>query len=292
MTLRLFSMFALSMLTMMPNLVAQEDGDRPRRERNRGGEREGNEGDRQRPDGPRGPGGFRGPGGPGGGMMGMMGGMMGGMGGSGASQLLGMLRMEEVRKELGMSDEAFEAVQASQQETFSMMRGLRDASDEERKEIMEKMNTSAQELLDEVLPPEKQKRLLGLMVQLAGAPAVLNDQVSKEIGLTSEVTQAIQKDLEAFGEKMRDRFVAMREEGGFGDFAKIQEDLKAAREELDELILSKLTDDQKSALESIKGEKVELPALGMFQGGMGRGNRPPRGEGDQGGRGRRGGQRD
>jgi len=224
-------------------------------------------------------------------MMGMMGGMLGGMGGSSASQLLGMLRMEEVRKEVGLTDEAFEAVQASQQETMGMMRDLRDASDEQRKEIMEKVNTASQELLDEVLPPEKQKRLLGLLVQFAGAPAVLNEQVSKEIGLSPETAQTIQKELETFGEKMRERFMAMREEGGFGDFAKIQEDMKAARDELNQLIESKLTEDQKKSLESLKGEKIELPAQGMFQGG--RGNRPPRGDGEQGqGRGRRGGNRD
>lgn len=288
MTLRAFSVLTLAVMTILPNVMAQEDGERRRRERDRGqgGERSQDQ---------RGPGGMgRGFGmGPGGGMMGMFGGMSGAMGGGGANQLLGLLRMEDVRKEVGMSDEVYEAVQARQRESFTMMRELGNASDERRKEVMEEINTSAQELIDEVLPPAKQKRLLGLFVQFARGPAVLNPQVSKELALSKETTETIQKDLEAFGSKMRDRFMSMQGGGGFPDMAKIQEELESTRKELDELILSKLSDEQKKQLESIKGEKFEFPdMMGMMQGGFGRGDRPPRGDGDQApGRGRRGGNR-
>lgn len=277
-----FAVVSLALCMSTTQLVAQEDGDKPRRERDRdrGGERS---------EGPRGPG--RGPGGPGGmgGMMGMFGGMMGSTSGNGATQLLGMLRMDEVRKELGLTDDAFEAVQARQQEAFGKMREMRDATDERRKEITEEIDNEAQELLDEVLPPEKQKRLLGLMVQFARGPAVLNPQVSKELGLSEETSSAIRAELTSFGEKMRDRFMALREGGEFPDFTKIQEELKTARDDLDQLVLAKLTDSQKSQLESLKGEKFEFPEMNMFQGGFGRGNRPPRGDDQSSGGRNRGG---
>ena len=202
---------------------------------------------------------------------------MGPTSGDGTSQLLGMLQMDEVRKELGLSDEAFEAVQGRQQEAFAKMREMRDATDERRKEIADQIDMEAQELLDEVLPPEKQKRLLGLMVQFGRGLSVLNPQVSKQLALSEETTTAIRAEIVTFGEKMRERFTPGGGNGGLPDFAKIQEELTTARNELDEQILSKLTDDQKSQLESIKGEKFEFPEMDMFQGGFGRGNRPPRG---------------
>jgi hypothetical protein len=298
MTVRQFLLIALVVVVSVPQLVIAQDGDRRRRDRDR--ERGG-----ERAEGPRGgPGWARGPGGPGGmmgGMMGMMGGMMGG---GGASQLLGLLRMEEVRKEIGMSDDVYEAVQSAQRDSWGKMQGLREASEEKRREIMEEINSSAQELLDEVLPPAKQKRLMGLMVQQVGAPAVLNQLVAKEIGLTESTSEDIRKELESFGNKLREQFAGMREGGGFPDFSRIQEEMGKIRDELNQTVEGKLTEDQKKSLEALKGEKFEFPEGGMFGfgrgvgGGQGFGAPGPRGQRDgesepRGpGRPRRGGDRD
>ena len=93
-------------------------------------------------------------------------------------------------------DEVYEAVQPRQRELFTMMRELGNASDERRKEVMEEI-TSAQELIDEVLPCAKQKRLLGLFVQFARGPAVLNPQVSRSWHCPKKRPKPF-KDLEAF----------------------------------------------------------------------------------------------
>lgn len=231
--------------------------------------------------------------------MGMMGGMMGMMGGGGANQLLGLLRMDEVREEVGVSDEVYEAIQSSQRESWGQMRDLRGASEERRTEIMEEMNSSAQELLDEVLPPAKQKRLMGLMIQQVGAPAVLNQMVAKEIGLSESSSEEIRKELESFGSRLREQFAGMREGGGFPDFSRIQEEMTKVREELNLTIESKLTEEQKKSLEELKGEKFDFPEGGMFGrgfgGGQGFGGPGARG-GDRGrggpGRPRRGSDRD
>jgi hypothetical protein len=302
MKVRSLFLIAVTIVVSATSILPAQDrggrrGDRDRdRDRDRGGERD---------EGGRGAGGGRGFGGGPGGMMGMMGGgMMGGMMGGGASQLLGLLRMGEVREEIGLSDEEYESIQSAQRESWGRMSGLREASEEERKEIMEEMNTAAQDLLDEVLPPAKQKRLLGLLVQQVGAPAVLNQIVAKEIGLSESTSGEIRTELESFGQKLREQFAGMREAGGPPNFAQIQEQMGKIRDELNETIESKLTDEQKNLLESLKGEKFDFPEGGMFGMGRGPGGREglrgqgPRGErgGEEGSRGggrsRRGGDRD
>ncbi|MBX3420003.1 MAG: hypothetical protein KF752_00460 [Pirellulaceae bacterium] len=285
MNLRKLLVLALITSTIQPIVFAQEQGGR---RRGGGGQGEARPEGAQR--GPGGPGGgFGGPGG----MMGMMGGMMGamgGMGGGGPTQLLGMLGIDEVRKELGLTDDVYQAVQASQGEIFGKMRGMRDASEGERAKMREEANTASQELLDEVLTPEKQKRLLGIMVQIVGPPAVMNPSVAKEIGLSESAIEAIRKEMESFGEKAREQFTALRSGGEFPDIAKIQEMITTMREEVNAAVESKLTDANKKSLEALKGEKFELPdngPFGMFGRGAGGFGGPPRdGAGTRQGRGR------
>ncbi len=255
MKLRLVLMTAMAVLMTFPSAYAQDgDGDRPRRKRDRDGQ-PAERGDR--PDG-RGPGFGRG--------FGPMFGGLGAMGPSGAIQLLGLLRMEEVRREVGLTDDAFAAIEEQQAGSFERFRELRNASEEDRIKIFEELNSDAQELLDEALPPEKQKRLLGLFVQQARGAALMNPQVAQELSLSEETTKAIQDELRSFGDKMRELFQAARNGEGPPDFAAVE----LAREELDKSIQSKLTDEQKQALEALKGEKFEFPEFGP---GFGRGPR-------------------
>lgn len=233
----------------------------------------------QRGGGGGGPGG----GGPGGGG-GFGRGMMGGMGGGGAMQLLGLLRMEEVRKEVNVSADAYEAVQKAQQEAFAGMGSLRDASDEERTKAMKDMNTKAQELLDEVVDPASMKRLMGLLLQQQGNTAVMNELISKEIGLKESdvkaLGEAVAKSSEEGRAKMREAFQG----GGPPDREKMTEMMAEMRKKSDAAIDEKLTADQKKAVEALKGEKFTFPEGGGFGFGGGRG--APGGGGPGGGRAR------
>jgi hypothetical protein len=247
----------LATLVTLPMLQAQDEGNR------RGGDR----GDR----GDRGGGGF------GGGMFGMGMGIMGVQ--SGAAQLLGMLNMDEVRKELGVTEEVYASIQEVQQQTFGKIRGLRDASEDERKKITEEINTTAQQLLDEVLSDTKLKRLMGLYIQSNGSQSVTNDLIAKEIGLDQATKDAIAKEMQSIGEKMREQFAGMRGGGGGSgerpDFSKIQEQMSKIREDTSKAVESKLSADHKKALEALKGEKFNFPTrqFGGF-GGPGGGRRP------------------
>ncbi len=221
-------------------------------------------------------GGGGGPGGPGGFGGGMGRGM--GMGGGGAMQLLGLLRMEEVRKEVKVSDEAYEAVQKAQRDAFANMGNLRDANEEERTKVMKDMNTKAQDLLEEAVDPAGQKRLMGLLLQQQGNSAVMNDLIAKEVGLSESdvkaLGEAVAKSSEEGRAKMREAFQG----GGPPDREKMTEMMAEMRKKSDAAIDEKLTADQKKAVEALKGEKFTFPE-GGFGGFGGRGGAPGGGRG-------------
>ena len=226
----------------------------------------------------------RGGGGGGPGGFGGRGGMMGGMGmgmGGGAAQLLGLLRMEEVRKEVNVSADAYTAIEKAQRDAFSGMMGLRDASEEERTKAMKEMNTKAQDILEEVVDPAGMKRLMGLLLQQQGNTAVVNELIAKEIKLSDDSTKAIRDSLSKI---MEENMAAMRkmmdEAGGFQNLDR--EKMAAMREEgtkkTNAAVDEKLTAEQKKAVEELKGAKFTFPEGGGFgrgPGGPGGGrNRP------------------
>jgi hypothetical protein len=215
-------------------------------------------------------------GGPGG-FGGFGGGFGGGMGG--ALELLGLLRMEEVRNEIKMEDSTWEAVQEAQQDAMGDLRGIRDMSEDERAAKIKEIGTKAQDLVDEVLEPAQQKRLLGLLVQQRGVRSVTNSMVAKEISLSEDgvkkATEAMMQSMEGMREKMRPA------EGERPDFTKMREAMEEANKEADKAIEATLSDDQKKALDALKGEKFEFPEQPAFGGGRG-------GPGGAGGRGRPG----
>jgi hypothetical protein len=249
MKLRIAASLTLALTMMLSSAVAQEEGRGGRGGRGGGG------------------GGF-------GGGMGMM------MGGSGASSILQLLRMEEVRKEVGVADDVWTEIgknlQEEQRKLFS-----RDLSADDRKKLATELNTKSQAIMDEILTEEKQTRLKGLYAQQAGGRAVVNEVIAKAIGLSDADKAGLEKELQSQAEKMRESFSGLGGGGGGApDFAKIQEAMTKANEELNKLIDSKLTAEQKKALEELKGEKFTFPAARGFGGGAG---------GGAGGRGGRGG---
>lgn len=187
----------------------------------------------------------------------------GGMGMPGSAlELIGLLRAEEVQKEVGLEPETFQSIQSSMPD----MRALFQASPEERAAKLKEANAKAQDVIDEALSPTQQKRLLGLLVQQQGLRAVTNDLVAKEIGLDSakieELQELMAKTREEMGEKMRATFA----DSGEGDRQeKMREAMEQMRKEVDQAIADKLSDEQKERLETLKGDAFtfsERPAFG------------------------------
>jgi uncharacterized membrane protein YgcG len=249
-----------------------------------------------------GPGGFGGFGGRGG--FGMQGGELGAM------QLMGLLRMEEVRREIDLDDEVYEAISGRQTMDW---RAMRDMSEDERKKALAEADTAAQEMMEEVLEPAQQKRLMGLLAQQQGVMAAMNKMVAEQIGLDDKdlkelrkgmesVTEELSKKREALREKMMSMFAGRR--GGEGgqrerpDASAREELMKASQElakestEMTEAKFKELQPEAFKKLEELKGEKFEFPRRQFGQGGRG-GEGGGRGRGgrggDGGGRGGRGG---
>lgn len=219
----------------------------------------------------------RGRGGPGqGGGRGFGGGFGGGMGmgmSGGALELLGLLRMEEVQKEVGLKPETYQSIQSA----LPDMRAIFQADESERATKLKEANTKAQDVIDEALSPTQQKRLLGLLVQQQGMRAVTNELVAKEIGLDSAKTQEIQDSLtksrDEMGAKMREAFAG----GNDGDRQeKMREMMEQMRKEVDQAVAAKLSDKQKADLETLKGDAFTFPERPAFGGrGPGAGGRGP-----------------
>ncbi len=275
MTFRFFSFLSLALAVCLSTSVIAQD-----QEGGRGGR------------GGRGGGGFGGGGFGGGGFGGGFGGgmMRGGAMGGGAMELLRLLPIEGVAKDIGLDEESLEAIQTAQRDLMGDMRGLRDLSEDERAEkmteMMKKMNDGAKELLNE-LSPEQQKRLMGLLVQRDGNRAAMNELVAKEIDLGEEdlkkVREAVGKVTAEMGEKM----AALRT-GGDGerpDFTKMREMMEESNKDMEKAVTENLTKEHIAALEAMKGEKFEFPAVQGFggRGGPGGGRGGP-GGGGRGGR--------
>ncbi|MGB7347996.1 MAG: hypothetical protein WBD20_27475, partial [Pirellulaceae bacterium] len=224
-------------------------------------------------------------GGPGGGGFG---GQRGG-GAQGATQVLGLLRTEEVRKDIELDDETASAITDAVREAMPDREKMRDASEEERAEMGKKAESAAKDVIDEALTPKQLNRLLGLLVQQSGYAAAQNTLIAEKIGLDAD---GIKKVAEAVSESRTKMFEKMRESRGAGgggerpDFAKMMADM---REGSDEVVAKVLTKDQVQQLDEMKGEKFDFPAP-QFGGRGGPGGQDRGGAGGQGGRGGRPGQ--
>jgi hypothetical protein len=99
---------------------------------------------------------------------------------------------------------------------------------------------------------------------------LLTPDVAKELGLSSETTAAMQKDVAASSEKTRE---IMTEAMQNQNFEGIREKSEQLRTELEQKLLAHLTGEQKAKFEEMKGPKFEFPAgTGPFgRGGFGGG---------------------
>ena len=263
-------------------------------------------------------GGGGGRGGFGGGMMG--GGMMGGV--------TGLVMMEEVRKELKLSEEQETKIRdmgaEMMQQAFGGFGGrggagggggnrpdFQNMSEEERKKFRDEMQAKvaeqtkkAEESLKKVLTPEQNVRLNELRLQREGVQALGRAEVAGALKLTDAQNEAIAEILEA-ARPQRGGPGGGGPGGGFGrnlsdeERTKMREEMEARRKKTQEDIELVMTEDQKAAWTKMQGAKFELPERPSFGGGFGRGGAgggpggaggAPGGGGPGGGRRNRGGQ--
>jgi len=187
-----------------------------------------------------------------------------------------LLGMEEVRKELKLEDDAMEKLsdlaedfQADmREEVMAIMQDAGDDREGAMKEVAEVVKEMSEDVMKEVkgmLNDKQMKRLNQLHVQRMGFNALMDASIKKELKITDEQTEKIEKAMADAQSEMREAMMEMRESGSFDReaFAEMRQESNEKMAAIGDKVLN---DDQKKKLKEMKGEKFEFP-----QGGRGRG---------------------
>lgn len=186
-----------------------------------------------------GPGGGRGPGGPGGG-----------------SSPLELLRSDEVKSEVGLTEDQERALS-------EMQAGLRDSpefrdimdraraagSDEERRAIFGEMRTVMQKKVDAIIKPEQRTRLTELSLQRQGLRALTSPETAEELEISDDQRDRIAG--------LNEKYEEARREIRFNrDLSEEERDakLEALREEFEQNAASVLSEQQRRLFEQKKGK--------------------------------------
>jgi len=181
--------------------------------------------------------------------------------------LLGLLRLEQVQKELKLNEEQLGKVNKVSEELSAEMRkqytALREIEDREKRrakmtELVDQSDRKAREKLRDVLTREQMSRLYQIRMQVRPVvDSLSNRYVAGRLKLTEEQKKKlaqINKDAQAKrSELFRDLRNASRQRRteAFQKYRNI-------RSETDKAALAVLTAEQKKAFEEMKGKKIEL----------------------------------
>lgn len=166
----------------------------------------------------------------------------------------GLLAMEEVQKELEMTEgQVEEIVAAAQQLNDDFRAAMREAftSGEDIAEIAKEFKAQDDELVAKL--DDKQKtRLKQLMYQRMDIAVLRDADVAAAIALTDDQKTAIDDAFASMQEKMQEMFQS-------GDREGMREKMGELRTELTETVMGQLTDDQKAKLDELKGAAFQFP---------------------------------
>jgi Spy/CpxP family protein refolding chaperone len=201
-------------------------------------------------------------------------GMMRGMG---PMMGLGILRSNEAKEELKLSNEQSEKIDALMEQMRSSMmerfQALQDVPEEERQEkaqtMMRELAADVKKELRAVLDADQFARYEQINLQAMGVDAFLQPEVIEQLKITAEQQEKLQQAVGTMREQMmeisqsaqRDREGAMRR-------------MTELRQSTQKKVMELMTADQKSAWEKMIGKPFQMPAFGGGFGG-GRPRRPP-----------------
>jgi len=197
----------------------------------------------------------------------------------------GLLRIEQVQKELKITDEQktkLEAVLTSyQQKSRDQMggnRGLRDLPQDEREKKMKEMQDARKTLLAEtdkelakVITAEQTTRLDEIQLQQQGVEALKNEPVAKKLEINADQAKKIDEAITWGQEEQRKLFQGMRGQGGQGGqggadpaaFRQAQEKRDQVRKDTMAKAMEVLTKDQQEKFAKMKGKAFELDRAAM-----------------------------
>jgi len=187
--------------------------------------------------------------------------------GSSRSSLLGLLRLEQVQKEMKLSEEQTTKVQAIVEklraemgEQYTALREIEDRQKQREKmtELRDQFDGKVREQLGDVVEREQMIRLYQIRLQVrAVVDSLANRYVAGRLKLTDDQKNKlaeINKDVQA---KRSELFSSMRD-ASREQRSEAYQKYRKIRSDADEKALELLTAEQKKAFEEMKGEKIEL----------------------------------
>lgn len=184
----------------------------------------------------------------------------------GGSALLGQ---ESVQAELKLSPDQVKKLDeflAKQRETFS---GLRDLSQEERRQKFAEIGKESQAALNSILTEAQRDRLKQITLQQRGTEALADPGIAEAIGLDDDQKSRIQ----GFARSARDEMRSLFQGGGGGDRTEMRKKLQEARAALAEKINGVLSSEQQAKWKEMLGEPFKGEIRSRFRRGR-------RGDGD------------
>jgi Spy/CpxP family protein refolding chaperone len=183
--------------------------------------------------------------------------------------LLGLLKLEQVQKELKLTEELLGKVKKVDEEITAEMTkesaALREIEDRDQRrakmtELADKLDAKSAEKLGDVLSKEQMTRLQEVRMQVRSVVDSLgNKAVAEKLKVTEEQKTKlaeINKDLQA---KRTELFAGMRD-ATEEQRAEAMKKFRKVRSDADEKALALLTPEQKKAFEDMRGKKFELEA--------------------------------
>jgi Spy/CpxP family protein refolding chaperone len=187
--------------------------------------------------------------------------------------LLGLLRLEEVQKELKLSEdqatkvnEISEKLRGEMREQYAVLQDIENMQERRAKttELSNQLDAKAREQLREVLSREQMMRLFQIRLQVRGAVYALNNtRIAGRLELTDEQKKKVAELDKATQDKITEAYSALSnlsQEERREKMAELREKVSKMRNEAEEKALGLLTAEQKEAFEKMKGEKFEPPA--------------------------------
>jgi hypothetical protein len=163
-------------------------------------------------------------------------------------------------------------LQRQQQESMRGMGGRGGGGGGDFQQMREEMQRRQQEMerqVNQILTADQQKRLKEISIQLAGARAVLNEDVQKELGLTAEQRQRIQ-DLMQRQQEANRALMQQARDGGI-EREELQTRMRNNENALNTEIGKVLTAEQNEKLKAMGG--APFRATEQPRGGRGGGGR-------------------
>lgn len=184
---------------------------------------------------------------------------------------LGLLSLENVQKELELSEDQIAKVREIGQKLRTEMReqwaGLREIEDRQKRrakmtELGNQLDEKAHGQIREVLAAEQMMRLYQIRLQVRGAVFGLNNAwIAERLKLTDDQKKKAAELDKATQEKTFDAFSGLRnlsQEQRREKMAEVREKLRKIRSDANQQALGLLTAEQKKAFRKLKGEKLEL----------------------------------